>query len=199
VAAAAAPFFARLLDASSGDATPTLSARRSSDRERDSRAWAGSNPPTSSVRSETFVTDVLCDASVVLKWFHAEGEADVVPARALLAAQAAGRLTVAVLDLTLYEIGNVLIRSLGWAAEDAADQLDDLAELCPVVAPSPEELRSAAEIAARFDLTFYDAAYAAVAADRQAALATADRALLVAGVAETPGTLVVKYGLSSSI
>jgi predicted nucleic acid-binding protein len=151
------------------------------------------------VRSETLVTDVLCDASVVLKWFHSEGEGDVAPARALLAAHATGRLTAAVLDLTLYEIGSVLVRSLEWAPEDAADQLDDLRALCPVAAPSADELRGAAEFADRFDLTFYDAAYAAVAAGRQAALATADRALVAAGVGETPATLVVKLGLTGSI
>lgn len=145
------------------------------------------------------MNDVLCDASVALKWFHAEGESGVEPARALLAAHADGQIGLAILDLTLYEIGNVLVRSLGWSATDAADQIDDLGELVPVLSPTSQELRRTAELAVELELTFYDAAYAAVASGRDAWLATADSKVVAAGAGETPGALVVRLGLLGTI
>lgn len=54
--------------------------------------------------------DVVSDASVVLKWFHAEGEVEVGPARALLEHYARQAIGLVVLDLTPYEVGNALLR-----------------------------------------------------------------------------------------
>ncbi len=141
------------------------------------------------------VTDVVCDTSVVLKWFHHEGEQEVDEARALLAAHQVGLLTAWILDLTLYELGNVLLRSLGWPAADVAAQLDDLSAICAALTPSADELRLAAYLAEEHALTFYDAAYAAAARSRGAHLATADRALLDAGVGASPGAISAALGL----
>lgn len=68
--------------------------------------------------------------------------------------------------------------------------LDALAEVCPVIAPAPEDLRAAAALAEQHGLTLYDAAYAAVAARRGAQLATLDGELLRAGLGRRPGELV---------
>ena len=65
-------------------------------------------------------TDVVCDTSVVLEWFHEEGETDVEDARRLLAAHRAGSITAWVVDLTFYELGNVLLRALRWRAANVA-------------------------------------------------------------------------------
>jgi predicted nucleic acid-binding protein len=72
------------------------------------------------------VTRLLVDTSVLIKWFHSDGESEVPQARALRTAHVNGQLDVHVLDLAYYELGNVLIRALGWTAGDVADQLDDL-------------------------------------------------------------------------
>lgn len=133
--------------------------------------------------------DVVCDASIVLKWFHEEGEAEVDEARAVLAAHQSGLVTAWVLDLTFYELGNVLLRSLGWKAADVAAQLDDLTAICATLAPDMEDRRLAAHLASDHGLTFYDAIYAAVAQLRDATLVTADRALLQAG-GVSPGEMV---------
>jgi predicted nucleic acid-binding protein len=148
---------------------------------------------------ETGVIDVLCDTSVVLKWFHSQGEEEVDEARVILAAHRAGGLVVSILDLTLYELGNVLLRSLGWPPSDVGGQLDDLRIICGTFAPTTEELRLAADIGHRNDLTYYDAAYAAVARLRGATLATADRGLVSAGYGERPGVLVARLGLTGTI
>src|SRR5262245_23655587 len=99
--------------------------RRSRAPAGDSRVPARSTPRHSFVRSAMPATDVVCDASIVLKWFHEDGEAEVEAARELLDAHRAGRITAWVLDLTFYEVGNVLLRALGWSASEAAAQLED--------------------------------------------------------------------------
>ncbi|MGN6814927.1 MAG: type II toxin-antitoxin system VapC family toxin [Solirubrobacterales bacterium] len=139
------------------------------------------------------VIEVVSDANVALKWFHAEGEEEVGEARALLDAHKARTVALSVLDLTPYEVGNALMR--GRAAVDAeqvATVLEALAEICPALQPRPEELRRATELAARHELTLYDAAYAAVAENRNASLATLDRALLEAGLGTRPSELAAR-------
>ena len=66
------------------------------------------------------MTAVLVDTSVVIKWFHATGESELGAARALRDAHVTNQLDAHILDLALYEIGNVLVRSLGWPADDVA-------------------------------------------------------------------------------
>jgi len=136
------------------------------------------------------VTDVVSDASVALKWFHAEGEEEVEPARALLSAHRARTVALAVLDLTAYEIGNALLRGqANVTARQVATVLEALDEICPAIRPDTAELSLAAELAARHDLTLYDGAYAAVAKSRNATLATLDGALLEAGLGRRPSEL----------
>jgi predicted nucleic acid-binding protein len=145
------------------------------------------------------VIDVVCDASVVLKWFHEEGEADVEDARRLLAAHRLGSLTAWVLELTFYELGNVLLRALRWRAVDVADQLDDLRAICSVVPIGAAEQRLAAQLAAEHGFTFYDALYAAAARSRGSVLATADQALLDARAGESPATIAAQLGISEAL
>ena len=129
------------------------------------------------------MSEVVCDTSIVLKWFHEEGEDSVPEARSLLERHRAGQVTAWVIELTFYELGNVLLRSLGWKATDIADQLDDLRTIAPVLEVSAVALRRAAELAEKHELTFYDAVFAAAAEHRDAALVSADAALLASGLA----------------
>jgi predicted nucleic acid-binding protein len=134
--------------------------------------------------------DVVSDANVALKWFHAEGEEEVDEARALLGAHRSRIIGLAVLDLTTYEVGNALLRGrAGASAEQTAVVLDALGEVCPTVNPTAADFRRATELAERHDLTLYDATYAAVAESQGAELATLDRALLDAGLGRRPGEI----------
>lgn len=140
--------------------------------------------------------NVVVDTSVVLKWFHTENEAEVVESQAILAAHRDEVLAAHLLDLGLYELGNILLRSLKWSAEDTADQLDDLLVICgPTLTPAPEWRRDAALLAHEHGLTFYDAMSAAAARAMQAPLISMDRQLLAAGLAETPATFSSRAGL----
>ncbi len=141
----------------------------------------------------TSVIDVVSDANVALKWFHAEGEEEVEPARALLAGQRARTVALRILDLTPYEIGNALLRGrLGIPAGRVAAVLDALREICPTIAPTSEDFAEAAALAEDHQLTLYDAAYAAVARRRGAQLATLDRKLLRAGLGRRPSDLATE-------
>ncbi len=134
--------------------------------------------------------DVVSDANVALKWFHAGGEEEVEPARALLDGQRERTVALRVLDLTPYELGNALLRGrLGLPADRVAAVLEALAEICPAVTPTTDELSQAAALAKEHDLTLYDAAYAAVARSRGAQLTTLDGELLRPGLGRRPSDI----------
>jgi predicted nucleic acid-binding protein len=140
---------------------------------------------------------VVSDANIVLKWFHAQGEEEVEPARALLDAHKERTVALSVLDLTVYEVGNALMRGrAGASAEQAATVIGALTEICPAIRPSPEEMKAASRLAERHELTLYDAAYAAVAQSRSAELVTLDRALLDAKLGSRPQELIKAIGPS---
>jgi predicted nucleic acid-binding protein len=135
--------------------------------------------------------DVVCDASVALKWFHAEGEEGVDEARELLDHYRRRTISLSILDLTPYEIGNALLR--GGTRLDAGAVgavLDALLELCPRLAVSSAELTDAARLAENYQVTLYDAAYAAAARMRGARLATYDRDVLRAHLGQRPHDVV---------
>jgi predicted nucleic acid-binding protein len=143
----------------------------------------------------TSAIDVVSDANVALKWFHAEGEEEVAPARALLAAHRARTVALMVLDLTAYEVSNALLRGRVRAgAVQVATVLEALVAICPAIRPEPDELRLTVELAEQHELTAYDAAYAAVARNRKATLVTLDRDLLDAGLGRRPSELAAELG-----
>lgn len=143
------------------------------------------------------MTGFLVDTSVLIKWFHATGEAELGEARALRDAHVADRVDAYILDLALYEVGNVLVRTLDWSGAEVADQLDDLLVIFgPPLPSSPAWLRDAADLAAAHRLTFYDAAWAAAARGLGIPLVSADRQLLAAGLAESTTAAVRRLGLT---
>jgi predicted nucleic acid-binding protein len=143
------------------------------------------------------VTRLLIDTSVLIKWFHSDGESELEQARALRSAHVTGELDAHMLDLASYEVGNVLTGALRWPAADVADQLDDLhAILGPPLVMTPAWLRRAAKLAHIHSLSFYDASWAATAAELGMPLISADRQLLSAGLAESPGEITTRLKLS---
>jgi predicted nucleic acid-binding protein len=146
----------------------------------------------------TRAIDVVSDANVALKWFHADGEEELEPARELLEAHKARAIMLVVLDLTAYEIGNGLLRGRANAtADQAATVLEALDEICHAISPNVEQMRLATRLAEQHNLTLYDAAYAAVARTRQATLVTLDEALLDAGLGKRPSELAKQLARAS--
>lgn len=117
------------------------------------------------------MNEAILDASVVLKWFHSEGEEHVDAAHELRERFEAGELRVLAPPLLWLEILNVAARRWRWTAA----QLDQLAGALPelgfeLIEP---ELPGIARWSAN-GLTAYDAAYVAVAEEVGVQLVTAD-------------------------
>ncbi|HEY2166008.1 MAG TPA: type II toxin-antitoxin system VapC family toxin [Jatrophihabitantaceae bacterium] len=142
------------------------------------------------------MTDVLVDTSVLIKWFHADGEAELSQARTLRKAHEDGRIDAHILDLGVYEVGNVLVRSLRWPAGEVAEQLDDLLAVvgAPLAMTQPW-LRVAADMAHTHTLSYYDACWAAAAAGLTVPLVSADRRLIGSGLAESLTDVVARLRL----
>jgi predicted nucleic acid-binding protein len=125
------------------------------------------------------MTEVVLDASVVMKWFRADGERHLEPARSLRTAFERGELIVFAPPLLRVEIVNVAGRRWRWpenALVEVAGALDDLG--FELIEP---ELARVARWTAR-GLTAYDAAYVAVAEAEGARLVTDDELIVrVAG------------------
>ena len=94
------------------------------------------------------MTRLLIDTSVLIKWFHGAGESELGEARAIRNAHIRGDLDAHVLDLAIYEIGNVLARALKWPATDVGDQIDDLLRIVgSPITMTPGWFRDAAVLA----------------------------------------------------
>lgn len=127
----------------------------------------------------------LLDASV---WIAArrENERHHLAARDLVASE--GGYGLAALDLTLYEVANVAIRS--WGSVASAHRLADLVyAACPdsVVRVDARTIGRAIALAQEHGLSVYDAAYVAAAELNGWTLVSGDHADLVEpGLAITP-------------
>ena len=143
------------------------------------------------------MTRLLVDTSVLIKWFHGAGESELVQAHAIRDAHIRGDLDAHVLDLAIYEVGNVLARALRWAARDVGDQLEDLLTIVgSPISMTQRWLRDAAVLAETHALSFYDASWAAAAAALDVPLVSADRRLLAAGLAESPSAVAARLNLA---
>jgi predicted nucleic acid-binding protein len=123
----------------------------------------------------------VVDASVAVKWFLSENESHVAEAWALLEAHLIGlNVLCAPAHLRLEVLNAMRSRRLPEAEiPKTADALEGFRlEWHPVDGPLA---RSAAGIAARHNLTLYDAAFAALALALDAELVTADRRLATSG------------------
>jgi predicted nucleic acid-binding protein len=117
------------------------------------------------------LTDVVLDASVVMKWFRSGGERHLDNARSLRARFEAGELVVFAPPLLRLEIINVAGRRWLWA-EDALVELAIALEDLGFEFTEPDLARVAFWTAR--GLTAYDAAYVALAETTPTRLITDD-------------------------
>lgn len=116
---------------------------------------------------------VVPDASVLLKWvLPSADEADQAPSLALKSAWLNGTIEIVVPALWIYEVGNVLGLKRPAMAEALLGVLGDLA--LPEAPASPGAPRILS-LMRDYGVTFYDAAYHALAIDRGGIMLTADR------------------------
>ena len=120
------------------------------------------------------MSEVVLDASVVLKWFATEQRGSS-EARKLRNDYEAGRLSVVVPVLMFLELVNVAGRRWGWDEEALLELAQALGDLSFEV--DEPELQLVASWVAR-GLTAYDAAYVALAVERDLALVTDDETII---------------------
>lgn len=121
-------------------------------------------------RAET----IVIDASVAVKWFNKEEYSD--DADRLKEAHVRGRIRLAAPELLLYEVLNALRYNPELGESDvqvAAKTLIDIQILLPP--PGYEWLKTATSICYKHGVTFYDAAYLALAKYLNTKLFTADQ------------------------
>jgi predicted nucleic acid-binding protein len=121
------------------------------------------------------LNEVVLDASVVLKWFRAEGERHREEALVLRRFFEGGELTVFAPPLLGLEVVNIAARRWKWSAR----QLDDLAVQLPALGfvMLEADLAGVARWAGK-GLSAYDAVYVAVAEAAGVQLITDDAGIL---------------------
>ena len=123
------------------------------------------------------MTEIVLDASVVLKWFNPTAEPGAAEALGHRQRYERGAISVTVPSLLFLEILNIAGRRWHWGEEallELASALDDLG-----FDVGEAELDAIAEWVGR-GLTAYDAAYVALAAARSCDLITDDAQILAA-------------------
>jgi predicted nucleic acid-binding protein len=120
----------------------------------------------------------ILDASVGIKMRVAEPHSD----RAVEILESARRgTTLGAPELFFVECANVLwkyVRRLGYSADQARTDLEQLLDLPLAVTPTADLALEALDLALKHDITVYDASYLALALRESATLVTADEKLV---------------------
>ena len=123
-------------------------------------------------------TLLILDATVAVKWFTMEPLRD----KALIIRNkyVDGELDLEAPSLLYYEVANALRYNPRFGIEEVRSAVRALEDLAITIYDFKGELASrAVELAYRFGITVYDAAYVALAAIRNATLYTADKEVVV--------------------
>jgi len=121
----------------------------------------------------------VVDASVAVKWFIKEREADRAAAFALRRKHIEGYTRLIVPELFLLEVSHAITASTRATEEELAKVIATLHDLdLKVESHSWDVLRKTNAIAWAYHLTWYDAVYVALAEVRGYPLVTADEALI---------------------
>jgi predicted nucleic acid-binding protein len=132
---------------------------------------------------------VVPDASVAAKWLVWAGEPLEAEALSLLELRNQGQLEFLVPDLFWLEVGSILCKAvqLGRCNEETAKHSIPALRGCDLTTkPSEPLLELAFAIAQRYNRSFYDSIYVALAVSRKATLITADERLANATAAYLP-------------
>jgi predicted nucleic acid-binding protein len=135
--------------------------------------------------------ELLLDASIWLASVNSAEEAHAASST-LLALAARGECALSSIDLALYEVASVAMRT--WRSSEAAVDVVGLVEkACGDALQRVDEelLREAVAIADKHEISVYDAAYVAAARRRGAQLVSGDGADLVGpGLAMSPAEAI---------
>lgn len=135
------------------------------------------------------MSHLVLDASVAAKWFLLAGEPLKEQALNLLARSREGEIAFIIPDLFWAELGNVLLKAVRQGRSTAPSAEESLRKAkgmeLPAI-PSAELVEEAFVIARKYNRSFYDSIYLALAVSRHAVLITADEKLANATAAQLP-------------
>ena len=146
--------------------------------------------------SETeLAPSLVVDASVAVKWCVQGAEPRTEEAMSLLAAHLSGRAKMALLDFTIYEVGNALSNKGFWG-EDLGGLLGSLLgyDFIWLTGTDQAHVDLASALVTRHGLSFYDASYLAAALMHDLPLVTDDAALFQAASDEGVGIELASVG-----
>lgn len=116
---------------------------------------------------------VVVDSSVIVKWLSSEDEPHVEQADELLRACQEKRVELYAPELSKYEVGNALLKGKAFELREARDALATTYSLPIHFLPESRELAERTyALAYRHGLTYYDAAFPALAGALHATLVT---------------------------
>ncbi len=116
---------------------------------------------------------VVVDSSVIVKWLSAEDEPHVEQADGLLRDCQAQRVELYAPELSKYEVGNALLKGKELGLREVRDALATTYSLPIHFLPESRELAERTyALAHRHRLTYYDAAFPALASALRATLVT---------------------------
>ncbi len=119
---------------------------------------------------------MVLDASVILKWFMEERGSE--KANILKEDHVAGKFSITVPDILIYEVGNALRYEPEFSFKEVNSSIGQLYELnLNIIAPLPDIANLTTEIAYQKEITFYDASYVALAQELDFQYVTADEKL----------------------
>jgi len=118
----------------------------------------------------------VLDASVIIKWFSEEGYTDT--AIKIRNKFFKGTYELAAPDLILYEVSNALRFNPNFNEEDVIGAVNSLFDMgINIIVPTPRVVTSSITMAFKYNITIYDAFYAALANEIGFTFVTADNKL----------------------
>lgn len=119
---------------------------------------------------------VVIDTSVILKWFSQHDEKHCEQAEILLQRGCNEEVSLCTPDISRYEVGNVLIVGKKFSIGDALEAINFFNNTAPIsqYALTSDLAELSCFYASEFGVTYYDAAFAALAKSIGAPLVTDD-------------------------
>ena len=119
---------------------------------------------------------IVLDASILLKWFIEEHDSEL--ALQFKERYLTEEIVIAVPDLILYEVPNVLRFKRGLSEQAVKSAMQDLLNLgLEIITPSIKLIQEAIHLSFATRLSIYDCSYLALANEMDATLITADETL----------------------
>ena len=124
------------------------------------------------------IEKVVVDASVLIKWYNLEDDSE--KALQLRTDYASRRVELVAPYLITYEIANSLRYNPDFGAEDVKSAITDLINMqLSLQPPDVTQMQRATDLAFRYGITIYDAAYLALAEMSEIPFYTADEKLVL--------------------